>query len=82
VERGDHSTSPTKRGIARLVDAAQSLSKSRVMQHLENGAVKTVASAPVFHYPAYAVFPSTSDGQVLAIVLKTLRKTVTEQKKC
>ena len=49
--------------------------------YLENGAVKIVASAPVFHYPAYAVFPSTSDGQVLGAVLKTLRKTVTEQKK-
>ncbi|MEO3431379.1 LysR family transcriptional regulator [Pelagibius sp. CAU 1746] len=40
---------------------------------LAEGRLKLVPQAPVFHYPAYVVYPSGGDAEVTARVLKALR---------
>jgi LysR family transcriptional regulator, flagellar master operon regulator len=52
--------------------------KRLVVAHLEAGRLRLVAHAPVFHYPAYAVYPSNGDPDVLDLALKTMRKVATE----
>lgn len=41
-------------------------------RHLESGALKLVPRAPVFSYPAYAVFPSDTDADLLQVMLDEL----------
>ena len=41
-------------------------------RHLESGDLKLVPRAPVFSYPAYAVYPSDADADVLQVMLDEL----------
>lgn len=50
-----------------------------VASHLEAGRLKLVTQAPAFHYPAYVVYPTDSDRQLQALILKTMRKVAAEQ---
>jgi len=45
-----------------------------VAPHLKDGTLKRVAAAPVFHYPAYVVYPTEGDPHLLELVLKTMRQ--------
>ena len=51
-----------------------------VAPHLASGALKLVPRTPVFHYPAYAVYPTEGDAKLPDAVLKNLRKIAAAQK--
>ena len=42
--------------------------------HLDGGELKAVKNAPVFHYPAYVVFPSDGEQEVVNLTVKTMKK--------
>lgn len=44
-----------------------------VAPHLASGRLKLVSRAPVFHYPAYVVYPAAGQPEVLALALKTMK---------
>jgi len=48
--------------------------KRLVVPYLESGTLTLVPQAPVFHYPAYVVYPAERDADLLEPVLKNLRK--------
>ena len=48
--------------------------KRLVLPHLQEGRLKLVRQAPVFHYPAYVVYPTGADPHILNQALKTMRK--------
>ena len=48
--------------------------KRLVVPYLDEGVLKLVAQAPVFRYPAYAVYPAGGDPRFTGLALKTLRK--------
>jgi DNA-binding transcriptional LysR family regulator len=48
--------------------------KRLVMPHLDAGTLKLVSRAPVFHYPAYVVYPMEGDPDVLDLALRTMRR--------
>jgi LysR family transcriptional regulator, flagellar master operon regulator len=48
--------------------------KRLVLPYLEGGSLKLVTSAPVFSYPAYAVYPAYGDPDLLGPALDNLRK--------
>ena len=45
-----------------------------VVPYLKDGTLKLIGQAPVFHYPAYVVYPVEGDPEVLALALKTMRR--------
>jgi len=48
--------------------------KRLVVLYLDDGRLKLVSRAPVFHYPAYVVYPADGDPDVLDLALRTMRK--------
>jgi DNA-binding transcriptional LysR family regulator len=44
-----------------------------VAPHLSDGRLQPVRGAPVFHYPAYVVYPAAGDADVLDLALRTMR---------
>lgn len=68
-------------GLKFLLDGCASgyFPKRIVSEHLEAGRLKLVKKAPVFHYPAYVVYPSDGDKNLLRSVLKVMRKVAGEQ---
>ena len=54
--------------------------KRLVVPYLENGTLTLVSRAPVFHYPAYAVYPAEEDGQIMENVLKNLKRIAAKQR--
>ncbi len=52
--------------------------KRLVVPHLRTGRLKLLPRAPVFHYPAYVVYPADGDPEVLELSLRTLRRVVQE----
>ncbi len=50
-----------------------------VVPFIDAGALKLVPRAPVFHYPAYVVYPADGDDQILPVALKNLRRIATKQ---
>lgn len=59
-----------------LIDAGASgyVPRRLVDPHLRDGTLTTVPDAPVFHYPAYAVFPSESDSETLRLGIEIMRE--------
>lgn len=51
-----------------------------VQPYIEDGQLKLVTEGPVFHYPAYAVYPAVDDGGVLGVALANLRKIASRQR--
>jgi DNA-binding transcriptional LysR family regulator len=49
--------------------------KRLIRPYVESGALRLVSQAPVFHYPAYVVFATGGDQELLSQVLDTLRRT-------
>ena len=49
-----------------------------VRPYLEQGRLFLVPDAPEFTYPAYAVYPESADGEILAAALVGLRETAAE----
>ncbi len=47
--------------------------KRLIAPHLDDGTLKLVRQAPVFHYPAYAMYPSEGDTELLQLILSNLR---------
>lgn len=45
-----------------------------VVPYLKEGTLKRIGQAPVFHYPAYVVYPAEGDPAVLDLALKTMRR--------
>jgi DNA-binding transcriptional LysR family regulator len=45
-----------------------------VVPYLKDGTLKRIAQAPVFHYPAYVVYPTEGDPDVLGLALRTMRR--------
>ena len=48
--------------------------KRLVVPHLTQGRLKLIAQAPTFHYPAYVVYPTDGNSQILDLALKTMKK--------
>jgi DNA-binding transcriptional LysR family regulator len=48
--------------------------RSMVAPHIESGRLRVVKTAPVFPYPAYAVYTARSDTDLVAVGLKGLRE--------
>jgi DNA-binding transcriptional LysR family regulator len=48
--------------------------KRLIVPYLDEERLKLVSRAPVFHYPAYVVYPSDGDPDVLDLALRTMRK--------
>jgi DNA-binding transcriptional LysR family regulator len=48
--------------------------KRLVASHLETGRLKLVGQAPVFHYPAYVVYPADGDPDTLGLALDTMKR--------
>jgi DNA-binding transcriptional LysR family regulator len=48
--------------------------KRLVLSYLEEGALKLVKQAPVFHYPAYVVYPTDGNPELFDVALKTMKK--------
>jgi DNA-binding transcriptional LysR family regulator len=55
--------------------------KRLVAPHLKEGRLKLVAQAPVFHYPAYVVYPADGDAKYLGLALKTMRRVAADHAK-
>ncbi len=53
--------------------------KRLVVPHLKDGTLKLATQAPVFHYPAYVVYPTGGNAQLLEFALRTLRKIAADQ---
>jgi len=53
--------------------ASAYLPRRLVAQPLAEGRLKLVPQAPAFHYPAYVVYPTAGNPEVLDMVLKNLR---------
>lgn len=45
-----------------------------VEPHLAAGRLKLASRAPVFHYPAYVVYPAAGEPEVLELALRTMRR--------
>jgi DNA-binding transcriptional LysR family regulator len=50
-----------------------------VAPHLASGALKLVPRTPVFHYPAYAVYPTDGEAKLPEAALRNLRKIAAAQ---
>ncbi len=48
--------------------------KRHVVRFLEDGRLKLAPRAPVFHYPAYVVYPADGDEAVFDLALRNMRK--------
>ncbi|NQV55606.1 MAG: hypothetical protein HQ503_07085 [Rhodospirillales bacterium] len=53
--------------------------KRLVAPHLAGGALKIAPKTPVFHYPAHVVYSNDAHPDLLAPILKNLRKIVVDQ---
>ncbi|MDH3913910.1 MAG: LysR family transcriptional regulator [Rhodospirillales bacterium] len=53
--------------------------KRLVAPYLKGGTLKLVPRMPVFHYPAYVVYPLEADANLLDAVLENLRKIASNQ---
>jgi DNA-binding transcriptional LysR family regulator len=48
--------------------------KRLVVPHLQDGRLKLVSQAPVFHYPAYVVYPADKEPDLMNLAIRTMRK--------
>ena len=48
--------------------------KRLVSSYLREGVLKLVKQAPVFHYPAYVVYPTDGDPEIFDVALKAMKR--------